>query len=354
MRKIYNYAILLIFLIGCCMGAYAETITIPSLTLQPGEEKSVEIRMDQAPHGLSGYTLTIETQGSATITGGEGPTWSALKNAELLDSHTLRVSAGDLMDEIKAGSTQILLATVTVAGATGQTTFTATIKQMDDDDGNAIVPVVIPGAIDSGSSPTPTTHPPTPVPTQPTTEPTVLPPTPVPTQPTTEPTVLPPPINPPTEISYELDQGWNLIGIPAKPIDGYTTASAFSQVPSGGHSMFQYGPSGWESVSPTTPLDAMDAYWIYSSIPFVVTIQVQDGPGSRSFHSGWNLISPPGFTEKQANEVFSPLLWSYLIRYDGKTQQYDTIVIMETDDNFIVHPGHGYWIYLQNADTVLY
>ena len=334
------------------MGAYAEVITIPSLTLQPGEESSVEIRMDQAPHGLSGYTLTIETQGSATITSGEGPTWAALKNVELVNSHTLSVSAGDLMDEIKPGNTQILLATVVIAGATGQTTLTATIKQMDDDNGNAIVPVVIPGKINSGSSPTPTTLQPT---TQ-TTAPATPQPTIVPTTQTTAPATPQPTISPtdPIRISYDLDQGWNLIGIPAQPMDGYTTASVFSEVPSDGHSMFQYGPSGWESMSPTTPLHAMGAYWIYASTPFTVAMQVQDGPGSRSFHSGWNLISPPGFREKEANEVFSPLLWSYLMKYDGKIQQYDRIVIMGADDSPIVYPGHGYWIYLQTADTVFY
>jgi hypothetical protein len=380
--------ILLIFLIGCCMGAYAEIITIPSLTLQPGEEKSVEIRMDQAPHGLSGYTLIVNTQGSATITSGEGPAWAALKNADLVDSHTLSVSAADLMDEIKSGSTQVLLATVMVTGAAGQTTFTATVKQMDDDDGNAIVPVIIPGKIDSGNSPTPTTMPTTPVPTQPTTLPTTLQPTPIPTQPTTSPTTLQPtpvptqptispttlqptpiPTEPtilpttlpttiipptPTEITYELDRGWNLIGIPAQPIAGYETAFVFSQVPSDGHSMFQYGPSGWESVNPATPLRAMDAYWIYTNTPFVVTIQVQEVSGSCSFQSGWNLISPPGFAEKRATEVFSSLVWSYLTGYDGKTQQYDMIVIMGVDDSFIVRPGHGYWIYLQDAGTVSY
>ena len=370
------------------MGAYAEIITIPSLTLQPGEESSIEIRMDQAPHGLSGYTLTIETEGSATITRGEGPAWAALKTAELMDSHTLSVSAGDLMDEIKPGSTQILLATVMITGAAGQTTLTATIKQMDDDDGNAIVPVVIPGKIDSGSSPAPTTvpttpippasttlptaepttlipttsttlptaEPTTPIPTTPTTLPTTVSTTPIPTAPPTLPTTLPITARPPTptEISYTLDRGWNLIGIPAQPIDGYNTASVFSQVPSDGHSMFKYGPAGWESVSPTTPLHAMDAYWIYANTPFAVTIQVQDVPGSHSFHSGWNLISPPGFTEKRATEAFSPLVWSYLIEYDGKTQQYDMIIIMGADDSLIVRPGYGYWIYLQNANTVSY
>jgi hypothetical protein len=118
--------------------------------------------------------------------------------------------------------------------------------------------------------------------------------------------------------------------------------------------MFKYGPSGWESVSPTTPLRTMDAYWIYASAPYSVTMRVENVPASRSFQSGWNLISLQGFTEKRPTEVFSSLSWSYLIGYDEKTQQYDMIAMMGEDGSFIVRPGHGYWIYLQNAGMVSY
>jgi len=365
MRSIYHYTVLLSVIIGCCVGAYAETITIPALTLQPGEKGTVEIYMDRAPQGLSGYTLIIEAQGSATITGGEGPAWASLKNADMV-GNALSVSVVDLMDEIKPGANQILLATVAVTGGTGQTTFTATVKQMDDDNGNAIVPVVIPGQITSGSvapplatstpTPLPTTSTPVPttaVPTQaPTATQTVTPTTPAPQTPTPSVTTVPESQISPMEITYTLSAGWNLIGIPAQPIAGYDTATVFSHVPSEGHSMFQYGASGWERVSPTTPLHVMDAYWVYADTPFTVMIQVQEGSGSKSFQSGWNLISPLGFTAKRASEAFSSLSWSYIIGYDGETQQYDLPLILGADDTIVVEPGHGYWIYLSNVETL--
>jgi len=399
------------------VGAYAETITIPSLTLQQGEKGTVEIYMDRAPQGLSGYTLIIEAQGSATITGGEGPAWASLKNADMV-GNALSVSVVDLTDVVKPGATQILLATIAVTGGTSQTALTATVKQMDDDNGNAIVPVVIPGQITSGSvapptplpttsTPVPTTAVPTPAPTTsiPTSAPTQSPatstpvpttaiPTPAPTTsiPTSAPTQSPATSTPapttailtpaptatqtvipttsaprtptpsattvpesqknPVQIEYILSAGWNLIGIPAQPIAGYNTATVFSHVPSEGHSMFQYGASGWEKVSTTTPLHAMDAYWVYTDTPFTVTIQVQEGSGSKSLQPGWNLISPAGFTAKRASEAFSSLSWSYIIRYDGETQQYDVPLILGAGDAIIVEPGHGYWIYLSNAATL--
>jgi hypothetical protein len=409
MRSIYYYTILLFIIIGCCMGTYAETVTIPSITLQQGEKGTVEIYMDQAPQGLSGYTLIVEAQGSATITGGEGPAWASLKNADMV-GNTLSVSVVDLMDEVKPGATQILLATIAITGGTGKTTLTLTVKQMDDDNGNAIVPVVIPGQITSGSSepavvtqtptstptprattsaPVPTTTIPTPLPTTlqtaiPTSIPTTIPttlipstsvpatvaPTPIPTAvqttiPTTQIPSTPPPQTPipapttvpesqkhPMEVEYTLSAGWNLIGIPAQPVTGYETATVFSHVPSEGHSMFQYGASGWEKVNPTTPLHAMDAYWVYADIPFTVTIQVQERSGSKSLQSGWNLISPAGFTAKKASEAFNSISWSYIIRYDGEIQQYDIPLILGADDAIIVEPGQGYWIYLSNAETL--
>ena len=357
MRSIYYYAILLSTVIGCCMGAYAETITITSLTLQQGEKGTVEVYMDRAPQGLSGYTFSIEAQGSATITGGEGPAWASLKNADMV-GNALSVSVVDLMNEVKPGATQILLATIAVTGGTSQTTLTLTVKQMDDDNGNAITPIVIPGQITSGSSapplvtqtptPTPTTPAPTPTTPAPTTVQTTIPTTP----PTTQTPAVPEPQKGPMEIEYTLNAGWNLIGIPGQPVTGYNTAAIFSHVPSEGHSMFQYGASGWVKINPTTPLQAMDAYWVYADAPFTMTIQVQEGSGSKSLQPGWNLISPAGFTAKMANEALSSISWSYIIGYNGEIQQYDKPLIQGTNDIMMINPGHGYWIYLSSAETL--
>jgi hypothetical protein len=176
--------------------------------------------------------------------------------------------------------------------------------------------------------------------------------TPVPTTVMPTPTAVPEPQKHPMEIEYTLSTGWNLIGIPAHPVIGYETATVFSHVQSEGHSMFQYGASGWEKVNPTTPLQAMDAYWVYAEAPYTMTIQVQEGSGSRSLQPGWNLISPAGFTARNASEAFNSISWLYIIGYNGETQQYDLPMILGADDTTIVEPGHGYWIYLSNAETV--
>ena len=144
------------FLVALCMAFYAVAADASPSTIDVddacimwlGFTATVSITLDQAPAGLSGYTMTVSLSNTAIaeITDVEFPNWAPLTDHSALPADSFWMRAVDLNEEIEAGATNIDLGTLTIRGdAEGTCAITVAVSRMDDDSGNPLNPSVRPG-----------------------------------------------------------------------------------------------------------------------------------------------------------------------------------------------------------------
>ncbi|GAH73941.1 unnamed protein product, partial [marine sediment metagenome] len=127
-----------------------------------GSTTTVNITLDKAPDGLSGYNLTVSLSNIsiAEIVSASFPSWATLHDNSTLPADSVWMKAADLTDHVKSGDTNIPLGTLTIRGDNqGASDIIATITKMDDDDGNPINTSTEPGHLEVGPIPTPTPSP---------------------------------------------------------------------------------------------------------------------------------------------------------------------------------------------------
>jgi|GEM_PF-1180081 len=118
-----------------------------------GATTEIDIMLDTAPDGLSGYNMTISLSdpGIAEILSVEFPTWApeGLYANSTLPADTVWLKAADLLQQVDPGATNVLLATLTIRGdAEGSCTIDAVVTKMDPDGaGDPINPSVDPGSL---------------------------------------------------------------------------------------------------------------------------------------------------------------------------------------------------------------
>ena len=394
-------------------GVSAAVLSVSPVTIQPGGTGSVILSLDSVPAGLSGYQVKISSDNQAVvnITGVSFPDWASLSEATPGDGGLYNLKGIDLNSKVESGATNVTLAIITFS-ATGAGKAQIIIKdpQIDDDSGNAIQSELNPGQIEvqGGSGPTgqptqappiqsptgqPTQAPPIQSPTgQPTQAPPIQSPTGQPTQappiqsPTGQPTQAPPiqsptgqptqapPIQSPTgqptqapptqipgpvtgEIQISLKPGWNLINIPMQPNKGSNTAGIFKNVQNAGHSVLTYdGTMGWISLGNNDIINPMTGYWIYSTQPQTISIQVSGNPVSaRSMVIGWNLAGISGKDPRPAETALQTLSgWTQLIGFDSINQQYKEAIIRGSPNaQTPLSPDEGFWIFLNSPGQLL-
>jgi len=117
--------------------ANAQKVSIESVSITPDETKTVDVVLDEVPStGLSyvNMTVTITNSTVAEITNIEFPTWATLTDNSTLPASTVWFKAGDLNDQVKAGDTNVVLATLTIKGlAEGTSDITITVNSFQDD-----------------------------------------------------------------------------------------------------------------------------------------------------------------------------------------------------------------------------
>jgi PKD repeat protein len=123
-------------------------ITPATSTVNSGETQQYRIMMTGAPEGLAGYDLMVAlaNPGIARITSVTYPDWAQMPVAPAVPGASVRIGAVDTNNQINAGVTDILLATVTVTGkAPGSTPIFLSAVTLDADGGNAITPSAVNG-----------------------------------------------------------------------------------------------------------------------------------------------------------------------------------------------------------------
>jgi PKD repeat protein len=157
-----------------------------------------------------------------------------------------------------------------------------------------------------------------------------------------------------------LSRGWNLISVPFSLEPGKDTMNIFASVDTASHSVYSWdsGTEQWKRLVKDTQLDPLTAVWIYAAKPAEVSLPLATaGPESnltRSLSTGWNLVSFPGISATDPEEVLGDLNWSYALGFDAKSQQYNAPIKKgeETGDQML-DPRQGYWLYMEKPGVLI-
>ncbi len=127
--------------------------TIPTISfdktkvdLSPQFTGTLNLTLDSAPAGLSGYNLTISLSNTsvATLLSAEFPGWANLRSNSSLPGGSVWIKAADINELISSGANNVLLATLTIRGdAPGKANLLISVSGMDDDNGTQINPATV-------------------------------------------------------------------------------------------------------------------------------------------------------------------------------------------------------------------
>ena len=149
MKRISILALALVALSLLVSAAAASVISIENGQVNTiGGTASMNVTLDSAPTGLSGYDITISVADPsvANITGYSFPSWATLNSNTTFPSSQTRVVGVDLNDQVQATNSPVTLGTVTLQGLkSGSSQVQITVNEIDDDAGNMVSPTVQPG-----------------------------------------------------------------------------------------------------------------------------------------------------------------------------------------------------------------
>jgi hypothetical protein len=113
------------------------------IVLRPGESTTVNLTLDSAPAGISGYAIGIsmEHPGIAEVTAVTFPSWTGLSDSKGVPGSDIQIKAVDLQRGMEKNAGSTILATITLKGMNpGSTPLVLSDLVFDDDDGNQITP----------------------------------------------------------------------------------------------------------------------------------------------------------------------------------------------------------------------
>ncbi|MGA2917879.1 beta strand repeat-containing protein [Methanoregula sp.] len=149
MKRISILALALVALSLLVSAAAASVISIGDGQVNTiGGTASMNVTLDSASTGLSGYDITISAADPsvANITGYSFPSWATLNSNTTFPSSQTRVVGVDLNDQVQATNGPVTLGTVTLQGLkSGSSQVQITVNEIDDDAGNMVSPTVQPG-----------------------------------------------------------------------------------------------------------------------------------------------------------------------------------------------------------------
>jgi PKD repeat protein len=130
-------------------GASASVLSIGNGEVTAiGSTATVNIVLDEAPAGLSGYSINVSVENPviATVSAVSYPAWASLIDTSTLPSADCRVKASDMSNVVQSGAMNTTLATITLQGlAGGATTVNLTVNLMSGDEDEIINPTISAG-----------------------------------------------------------------------------------------------------------------------------------------------------------------------------------------------------------------
>jgi uncharacterized repeat protein (TIGR01451 family) len=146
MKKISMIGLVMVVLSLLICAAAANVISVGNgQVTATGSAASVNLVLDEAPAGLSGYSINVNVSDPtvASITGVSFPAWATMKDNTTFPAPSCNLKTADLNEQVQAGATSIPLATLTITGLkAGSTTIMATVVRMNDDNDARLTPAV--------------------------------------------------------------------------------------------------------------------------------------------------------------------------------------------------------------------
>ena len=149
MKKLSFSILTLVSFAMLVSAASASVLTLESGQVTSiGSTAAVNMTLDTASAGLSGYSIniTVDDPSVATITSVSFPVWAVLSDVSTLPSSSCQIKAVDLGEKVQSGASNIALASITFQGLkAGSTPVTITLNKMNDDPGALIQPAITTG-----------------------------------------------------------------------------------------------------------------------------------------------------------------------------------------------------------------
>ncbi len=158
--------------------------------------------------------------------------------------------------------------------------------------------------------------------------------------------------NSPLSGTIPISSGWNFVSVPGNLAPGRDTAQIFEHLDVAGHSALVYeAQKGWVPLLRTTPIKPFMAIWVYSARADSVPLTF-DGSKlviePRALSSGWNAAGFSDIYPIEARKALSSVrdTWQECLGFNAGLQRYDTMIMKGVDDERLVQPYAGYWVYM--------
>ena len=144
-----------LLLFSSTAAGVAVSMDPPVVALRPGESSKINLTLDNAPNGLSGYAIGIKVEqpGIAEVTAVTYPSWAGLSDSKGIPGPDVRIMAVDLEGKVQTNATQVILATLTLKGkGSGTTPVLLYGPDFDDGEGNNITLLLASGSVTVSAS----------------------------------------------------------------------------------------------------------------------------------------------------------------------------------------------------------
>ncbi|MGB4234549.1 MAG: PKD domain-containing protein [Methanoregulaceae archaeon] len=167
---------------------------------------------------------------------------------------------------------------------------------------------------------------------------------------------------PPANI-IKLYPGWNFVSVPKRLASGHNTAfQVFGGVNLGGHAILLWDAQNgmWKQVMAGDTLQPLNGYWVYSvtrvDVPLTFDTVTPPAPYPKQLYAGWNAVGYAGTTSMSAHNFLTIMggldgNWGTLLGYHEGNNP-DSPIIRDSNDGLPMYPTKGYWISMNNNDTL--
>jgi hypothetical protein len=173
-----------------------------------------------------------------------------------------------------------------------------------------------------------------------------------------------------SDYSVNMNLGWNLVSLPADPVDTSLDSVLPSTHPATEVLTFQNGEwlvalrgsdGTWSSASTLTSMDSSHAYWVnsLSSTPITVLLVLEFGDAQINLPTigvvpGWNMVPVVDHQQRafghdiDADDYMTTITWK--LAYGFAAGAWDRITPGSSD---VVETGRGYWVWVTGAGTLV-
>ena len=168
-----------------------------------------------------------------------------------------------------------------------------------------------------------------------------------------------PPVPPLVGNNLTLQPGWNFISVPKGLNDSCDQFGELFNIPEI-DVFYTYDPAtGFNTPMSSGYIEVLDGYWANANTAVNITLEYKtEGatlPPSKALTGDkWNAI---GFSSVKATSTSATLMsvegsWSTVLGWDTTAGNYESAIIYKANDEELMYPGKGYWLWMTQDDVL--